>query len=141
MPMCRVCISIESVHRVRFMCVDPRVPAACNTQRQVTHPTLGTWRHTPHPICSAPEYAPKTKHHGHRAPANAKANAIPNANANATKSVRSAGDPSCNEMPCTCDTLPCNNWIDTAGTRTTATQTTAPPQLLQPPPLIGREHL
>ena len=24
-------------------------------------------------------------------------------------------DPSCNEPPCTCNTLPCNNWIDNAG--------------------------
>ena len=30
-------------------------------------------------------------------------------------------DPSCNEPPCTCTTLPCNNWIDNAGSMDVAT--------------------
>jgi hypothetical protein len=30
-------------------------------------------------------------------------------------------DPSCNEPPCTCDTLPCNNWIDNAGSMDVST--------------------
>jgi len=33
----------------------------------------------------------------------------------ARQAKAAAGDPSCNATPCSCDTLPCNNWIDNAG--------------------------
>ena len=64
---------------------------------ECTDPKLGTYRHTADPICSDPLYAPAPRRHFSR------------------RGLQAAGNQSCNEMPCTCDTLPCNNWIDTAG--------------------------
>jgi len=62
----------------------------------ISHPTLGTWRHTPDPICSHPAHAPKPSR-----------SVVKRSNSN---------DPNnCEQMPCTCDSLPCNNWIDNAG--------------------------
>ena len=57
----------------------------------ITHPLLGQWRHTADPICSKPEYA------------------------SSLRLQRTMDDPSCQHMPCSCDSLPCNNWIDNAG--------------------------
>jgi hypothetical protein len=65
------------------------------TTVRVTHPTLGQWEHTPDPICLTPPYAPTPR------PVRAV--------------VADPGNQSCDEPPCTCDSLPCNNWIDTAG--------------------------
>ena len=58
----------------------------------ISHPTLGTWRHTPNSICSEQAYAPKPRRPQH---------------------LRQKND--CQNKPCTCDRLPCNNWIDNAG--------------------------
>jgi hypothetical protein len=66
----------------------------------ISHPLLGTWRHTPDPVCS--QYAPVAR----RPPAHTNRQQL---------AANASADPSCNDMPCTCDSLPCNNWIDTAG--------------------------
>ena len=59
----------------------------------ISHPLYGAWRHTPAPVCSEQVYAPKPQrmylHH------------------------RKKND--CQKAPCTCEKLPCNNWIDNAG--------------------------
>ena len=59
----------------------------------ITHPMHGTWRHAAAESCSSRTYAPKPR--------------------------RSFANPhktgSCQDPPCTCDSLPCNNWIDNAG--------------------------
>ena len=65
----------------------------------ITHPELGMYRHTADPICSDPLYAPAPR----------VASKVPAA------SNVSGNNSDCNAMPCTCDSLPCNNWIDTAG--------------------------
>ena len=62
----------------------------------ISHPSqaFATYRHTADPICSDPLHAPITK---------------------PRRALQSKGNASCDNMPCTCDSLPCNNWIDTAG--------------------------
>jgi hypothetical protein len=66
----------------------------------ISHPELGAYRHTADPICSDPLYAP-APHARHAPPPR--------------RGLQASGNQSCNEMPCSCDKLPCNNWIDTAG--------------------------
>eukprot|EP00040_Diaphanoeca_grandis_P024935 m.137767 g.137767 ORF g.137767 m.137767 type:complete len:295 (+) comp29945_c0_seq1:111-995(+) len=61
----------------------------------ISHPTLGTWRHTADPMCSEAVHAPKPSRHS------------------STPTVTQNNN--CSEPPCTCDALPCNNWIDNAG--------------------------
>ena len=67
----------------------------------LSHPQLGTWRHEADPLCSHPDYAPRP-----RAPRPAAAARTPPMNRTVAH---------CDAPPCTCDSLPCNNWIDTAG--------------------------
>jgi len=68
----------------------------------ITHPSLGTWRHTAHPLCSMPEHAPTPRNRG----------ALPSSEP--AHRLRESNQ-TCQDMPCSCDSLPCNNWIDNAG--------------------------
>ena len=67
----------------------------------LSHPELGTWRHEADPLCSHPDYAPRPRP------------TRPAAAARAPPMNRTVAH--CDAPPCTCDSLPCNNWIDTAG--------------------------
>ena len=71
----------------------------------ISHPTLGAWKHTVDPLCSAPEHAP----------APSRRTLPPPSAAAAAAAQRPRANSDCNDMPCTCATLPCNNWIDNAG--------------------------
>eukprot|EP00729_Bicosta_minor_P021281 gene21281-12962_t len=64
--------------------------------KDVYHPDTGIVRHESPAICSHPLYAP----------------------AAASTGPPVAADPSCDSPPCTCDSLPCNNWVDNAGMMT-----------------------
>ena len=59
----------------------------------ITHPIHGTWRHKAAESCSSHAYSPKPHH--------------------LLASPSRSG--SCQDPPCTCNSLPCNNWIDNAG--------------------------
>lgn len=60
------------------------------TEGEAVRVTLGgkSWQHTPSPRCQ---------------------------NLSSSYSPASSPDPSCQNPPCTCSALPCNNWIDNAG--------------------------
>lgn len=81
--------------------VEPH-PDPLSSELIITHPLLGTWRHTADPLCSMPEYAPTLRNRG-ALPSSEPAHRLRESNQD------------CQDMPCTCDSLPCNNWIDNAG--------------------------
>jgi len=62
---------------------------------------FGTRRQTPE-LCHLPQYAGSTGLGSSKAAA-------------AVTASQAGAQPECNEPPCTCNSLPCNDWIDTAG--------------------------
>ena len=78
----------------------------------ISHAQLGTWRHTAHPICSDPMHAPAPQQHQ---PPPRRPRQQPRQPRQSSLPLQPNGSNDCNDMPCTCDSLPCNNWIDTAG--------------------------
>jgi hypothetical protein len=76
----------------------------------VHHPAQATTRHKPPAECSESWGFPHTRPgHAHRA-----LRAMP------PLPLSVANNQTCDSPPCTCDTLPCNNWIDNAGSMDTS---------------------
>ena len=88
----------------------------------ISHPSAAfeTYRHVVDPICSLPEHAPRPSMHMY---AELDLDNLPGGGAAAAAAAAPAQAPPpmnrsvahCDVPPCTCDALPCNNWIDNAG--------------------------
>ena len=73
----------------------------------VTHPLLGTYRHTADPLCSLPEYAPRPSLHLYRELPLSDAPPMNLPLSDAPPMNRSVAH--CDIPPCTCDALPCTS--------------------------------